>query len=50
MRNIHDSLKVSAGMKPMIDTEVALAGFERQGSRLETWQEFGKASRVAKSA
>src|ERR1700756_1456845 len=43
MRNIRDSLaKMAAGMKPVIDTEVALADFERGLARLESRQVFGK--------
>ena len=43
MRNVRDGLaKMSAGMKPMIDTEVALADFQRGLERLESRQVFGK--------
>jgi alcohol dehydrogenase len=43
MRNIRDSLsKMATGMTPVIDTEVALANFERGLARLETRQVFGK--------
>ena len=43
MRNIRDSLsKIAAGMAPIIDTEVALADFERGLARLESRQVFGK--------
>ena len=43
MRNIRDSLsKIAAGMTPIIDTEVALADFERGLARLESRQVFGK--------
>jgi len=43
MRNIRDSLsKIAAGMTPIIDTEVALADFERGLARLERRQVFGK--------
>ena len=43
MRNVRDSLaKMAAGMKPVIDTEVALADFERGLERLESRQVFGK--------
>lgn len=43
MRNIRDSLaKMAAGMRPVIDTEVALADFERGLARLESRQVFGK--------
>jgi len=43
MRNIRDSLsKIAAGMTPVIDTEVALADFERGLARLESRQVFGK--------
>jgi alcohol dehydrogenase len=43
MRNIRDSLsKMAAGMAPIIDTEVALADFERGLARLESRQVFGK--------
>ncbi len=42
-RNIRDSLaKMAAGMKPVIDTEVTLADFERGLARLESRQVFGK--------
>ncbi|HXF87433.1 MAG TPA: zinc-binding dehydrogenase [Xanthobacteraceae bacterium] len=43
MRNIRDSLaKMAAGLKPVIDTEVPLAEFERGLRRLESRQVFGK--------
>jgi alcohol dehydrogenase len=43
MRNIRESLsKIAAGMTPVIDTEVALADFERGLARLESRQVFGK--------
>jgi alcohol dehydrogenase len=43
MRNVRDGLaKMSAGMKPVIDTEVALADFQRGLERLESRQVFGK--------
>jgi alcohol dehydrogenase len=43
IRNIRDSLaKMAAGMKPVIDTEVPLAEFERGLARLESRQVFGK--------
>jgi alcohol dehydrogenase len=43
MRNVRDSLaKMATGMKPVIDTEVALADFERGLARLESRQVFGK--------
>jgi alcohol dehydrogenase len=43
IRNIRDSLaKMAAGMRPVIDTEVALADFERGLARLESRQVFGK--------
>jgi alcohol dehydrogenase len=43
IRNIRDSLaKMAAGIKPVIDTEVALADFERGLARLESRQVFGK--------
>jgi alcohol dehydrogenase len=43
MRNVRDSLsKIAAGMAPIIDTEVALADFERGLARLEGRQVFGK--------
>jgi alcohol dehydrogenase len=43
MRNIRDGLaKMAAGMLPVIDTEVALADFERGLARLEGRQVFGK--------
>ena len=43
LRNIHDSLaKMAAGLTPVIDTEVALADFERGLARLESRQVFGK--------
>ena len=43
MRNIRDSLaKMAAGLTPVIDTEFALADFERGLARLESRQVFGK--------
>ncbi len=43
IRNIRDSLsKMATGMLPVIDTEVALADFERGLARLESRQVFGK--------
>ena len=43
LRNIRDSLaKMAAGLLPVIDTEVALADFERGLARLESRQVFGK--------
>ena len=43
MRNIRDALaKMQAGLRPVIDTEVALAEFERGLQRLESRQVFGK--------
>src|SRR6266478_5004726 len=43
MRNIRESLATMAGgLLPVIDTEVALADFERGLARLETRQVFGK--------
>ena len=43
MRNIRESLaKMASGLNPVIDTEVALADFERGLARLETRQVFGK--------
>jgi alcohol dehydrogenase len=43
MRNIRDGLaKMAAGMKPVLDTEVTLADFERGLERLESRQVFGK--------
>jgi alcohol dehydrogenase len=43
MRNIRDSLsKIAAGVTPVIDTEVALADFEKGLARLESRQVFGK--------
>ncbi len=43
MRNIRDSLaKMAGGLLPVIDTEVALADFERGLARLENRQVFGK--------
>jgi alcohol dehydrogenase len=43
MRNIRDGLaKIAAGLLPVIDTEVALADFERGLARLEGRQVFGK--------
>jgi alcohol dehydrogenase len=43
MRNIRDGLtKMAGGLLPVIDTEVALADFERGLARLESRQVFGK--------
>jgi alcohol dehydrogenase len=43
MRNIRDGLaKMAGGIKPVIDTEVALADFEHGLARLESRQVFGK--------
>jgi len=43
LRNIRDSLaKMAGGLLPAIDTEVALADFERGLARLESRQVFGK--------
>jgi len=43
MRNIRDGLaKMAAGMKPVIDTELALTDFGRGLERLESRQVFGK--------
>jgi alcohol dehydrogenase len=43
LRNIRESLaKIADGLKPVIDTEVALADFERGLARLESRQVFGK--------
>jgi alcohol dehydrogenase len=43
MRNIRDSLaKIAAGMSPIIDTEFALADFEKGLARLESRRVFGK--------
>jgi alcohol dehydrogenase len=43
MRNIRESLaKIAAGMRPVIDTEVPLADFERGLARLEERKVFGK--------
>jgi alcohol dehydrogenase len=43
MRNIRDALaKMQTGLRPVIDTEVALADFERGLQRLESRQVFGK--------
>jgi alcohol dehydrogenase len=43
MRNIRDGLaKIAAGLRPVIDTEVELADFERGLARLEGRQVFGK--------
>jgi alcohol dehydrogenase len=43
MRNIRESLaKMASGLTPVIDTEVALADFERGLARLESRQVFGK--------
>ena len=43
MRNVRESLaKMASGLSPVIDTEVALADFERGLTRLESRQVFGK--------
>jgi len=43
MRNIRESLaKMAGGMLPVIDTEVAIADFEKGLARLESRQVFGK--------
>ena len=43
MRNIRDSLsKMAAGMAPIVDTEFALADFEKGLARIESRQVFGK--------
>jgi alcohol dehydrogenase len=43
LRNIRESLaKMAAGLTPAIDSEVALADFERALARLESRQVFGK--------
>jgi len=43
IRNVRDSLaKMASGLLPVIDTEVALADFERGLARLESRQVFGK--------
>ncbi len=43
LRNIRESLaKMASGLSPVIDTEVALADFERALARLESRQVFGK--------
>jgi alcohol dehydrogenase len=43
MRNTRDALaKMRAGLRPVIDTEVALAEFERGLQRLESRDVFGK--------
>ncbi len=43
MRNIGESLdKIASGLRPVIDTEVALADFELGLARLESRQVFGK--------
>jgi alcohol dehydrogenase len=43
IRNIRDSLsKIAAGMAPIIDSEFALADFERGLARIESRQVFGK--------
>ena len=43
MRNIRDSLaKIAGGMAPIIDSEFALADFEKGLARLESRQVFGK--------
>jgi alcohol dehydrogenase len=43
MRNIRDSLsKIAAGMSPIIDSEFALADFDKGLARIESRQVFGK--------
>lgn len=43
IRNVRDGLaKMATGMKPVIDTEVVLADFQRGLERLESRQVFGK--------
>jgi len=43
IRNIHDCLaKIAGGMAPIIDSEFALADFEKGLARLESRQVFGK--------
>ena len=43
MRNVRESLaKMAGGMRPVIDSEFALAEFERGLARLESRQVFGK--------
>jgi alcohol dehydrogenase len=43
MRNIRESLdKMASGMRPVIDTEVAIENFEQGLARLESRQVFGK--------
>jgi alcohol dehydrogenase len=43
MRNIRDGLeKIASGLKPVIDTKVPLADFEKGLERLETRKVFGK--------
>jgi alcohol dehydrogenase len=43
MRNVRESLaKMAGGLTPVIDTEVALADFERALARLESRKVFGK--------
>jgi len=43
LRNIRDALgKMAAGLKPVIDTEVALSDFGRGLERLESRRVFGK--------
>jgi alcohol dehydrogenase len=43
IRNVRDGIaKMAAGMKPVIDTEVPLADFQRGLERLESRQVFGK--------
>ncbi len=43
IRNVRDSLaKMAAGLLPVIDTEVALADFQRGLARLESRKVFGK--------
>ncbi len=43
LRNVRESLaKMASGLLPVIDTEVALADFERALARLESRQVFGK--------
>ena len=43
IRNINESLaKMASGLTPVIDTEFALADFEKGLARLESRQVFGK--------
>jgi NADPH:quinone reductase-like Zn-dependent oxidoreductase len=43
MRNIRDALaKMKGGLRPVIDTEVPLAEFERGLQKLESRDVFGK--------